>query len=124
MKVQLLAGSLLLVVSSPAFAISAGEFLNRAEPMMKKSKASLIFSREARFLLKELGGSAQRTRARLEADRSAGRPTSACIPPKGQAKIEAGQLLAYIRALPPAQKAQSLDQAFAGHMAQKYPCRS
>ena len=115
---------MLLSMASPALAISAGEFLNRAEPMMKKSKASLIFSSEARSLMKELGGAAQRTRARLEADRAAGRPTSACIPAKGKAKIEAGQFLAYIRALPPAQKAQSLDQAFAGHMAQKYPCRA
>ena len=124
MRLKLLTGAMLLLMASPAFAISAGEFLNRAEPLMEKSKASLIFSGEARYLMKELGASAQRTRARLEADRSAGRPTTACVPPKGKAKIEATQLLAYIRALPPAQKAQSLDQAFAGHMAQKYPCRA
>ena len=124
MRVQLLTGALLLAMASPALAISAGEFLNRAEPMLKKSKATLIFSREARYLVKELGSSAERTRARLDADRSAGRATAACIPPKGKARINANELLAYIRALPPSQKAQSLDHAFAGHMAQKYPCRA
>ena len=91
---------------------------------MQRSKAALILSQEARYLLKELGASAQRTRARLDADRLAGRPSATWVPPKGQAKVEVNEFLAYVRAPPPAQRTQSLDQAFAGHMAKKYPYRT
>ena len=38
------------VAANPA--ISAGEFLSRAEPLMNKSKVTLLFSSEARNLMK------------------------------------------------------------------------
>jgi hypothetical protein len=124
MKLRIAAGALLLAIAAPGSAMTAGEFLSRAEPLLKKSKVSLVFSGEARALLRELGAAADRTRTRLDADRAAGRPVAACLPPKGQAKVDATELLAHIRALPPAEKTKSFDQAFTGYVARKYPCRA
>ena len=104
--------------------MTAGEFLSRAEPMLKKSKMALIFSKDARTLMGILQQTAQANRARLEADRAAGRRVDTCLPAKGKAKINANDLLAHIRAMPPAQKAQSFDAALAGYTARKYPCRT
>ena len=103
--------------------ITAGEFLTKAEAVMKKSKAALVFSGDARELVRTLGETAKRHRARLDSDRAAGRKVTTCLPPKGKAEIKSDELLAYLRALPPAQKAQSFDSAFAGYVARKYPCR-
>ena len=127
MKLRLVMAAACIGFAAPALAapqMSAGEFLKRAEPLLKKSKMSLVFSGEARKLLGTLGQAAERHRAKLDADRVAGRTPSACLPPKGKAKINATELLAHIRALPPAQKAQSFDHAFASYTARKYPCRA
>lgn len=117
-----------LAIATPVLAasqqMSAGEFLARAEPLLKKSKMSLVFSKQARRLMAVLGEAAQHNRARLDADRAAGRRVDTCLPEKGKAKVNANDLLAHIRAMPPAQKAQSFDAAFASYTARKYPCRA
>jgi len=127
MKSVALCGAAFLALAAPAAAaekaMSAGEFLGRAEPLMKKSKVSLIFSGEARKLLRMVGDAAEANRNRLDSDRAAGRKVGTCLPPKGKAEIKADELLAYLRALSPAQKAQSFDSAFSGYVARKYPCR-
>ena len=104
--------------------MTAGDFLKRAEPLMKKSKVGLLFSGEARMLLRTVGEAAERNRQRLDQDRAAGRKVATCLPPKGKAEVKANELLAYLRALPTARKAQSFDSAFAGYVARKYPCPS
>ena len=111
-----------LAVAASTPAMSAGEFLQRAEPLMKRSPATLVFSSEARKLARVLGTAAQNNRARLDAERVSGRRVATCLPPKGKAKVDARELLAHIRSLPPAQRAQSFDAAFASYTARKYPC--
>jgi hypothetical protein len=119
---------LLALAATPAFAakptpnMPAGEFLNRAEPLLNKGMAKLVFSGEARALAKTLGQAAENQRTRLEADRAARRPVTTCLPPKGKATIVAGEFLGYLRNLPPQEKTRSLDRAVAGYMARKYPC--
>jgi hypothetical protein len=103
--------------------MTAGEFLARAEPLLKKSKIALMLSSDARQLMRTVGDTAQNLRTRLDAERAAGRPATTCLPPKGKAAFSANELLGHIRALPPSQKNESFDQAFAGYMAKKYPCR-
>ena len=116
-----------LAIATPVLAapqqMSAGEFLAKAEPLLKKGKMALVFSKEARRLMTVLGEAAQHNRTRLDADSAAGRRTDTCLPKKGKAKVNANDLLAHIRAMPPAQKAQSFDAAFASYTARKYPCR-
>ena len=117
----------LLVAAALASAtkpITAGEFLSRAEPLLRKSKVSLMFSSDAKSLLTILGETAERNRSKLDADRAAGRPVSACLPPKGKAKVDARELVAYLKAIPAAHRGQSFDSAFGGYVARKYPCRS
>ena len=114
-----------LLWSGPSFAvgaITAGEFLRRAEPLMKRNKATLVFSADARDLARSLGTAAQNTRTRLDADRAAGRKVATCLPPKGKASIQIDELLAHLRGLSPAQRGQSLEQALGAYMARKYPC--
>lgn len=126
MRMEFVFAALVLGMAAPATAapqMSAGEFLAKAEPLLKKSKASLIFSGDARRLMRLLGETAQKNRVQLEAARAAGRPTTTCLPPKGKAKINAAELIAHLRALAPAQSAQGFDLAFAGYTAKKYPCR-
>jgi hypothetical protein len=116
-----------LALASPVLAagqITAGQFLARAEPLLKKNKMSLMFSGEARKLVGILGQAAQNNRTRLDAEKAAGRKVDTCLPEKGKAKVNANDLLAHIRSLPPAQKAQSFDAAFASYTATKYPCRA
>lgn len=117
----------LLAIAGPALAadqpMTAGQFLARAEPLLKKSKMSLMFSGEARKLVAILGQAAQNNRKRLDTDKAAGRKLDTCLPETGKAKVNANDLLAHIRAMPPAQKAQSFDSAFASYTARKYPCQ-
>lgn len=127
MRISVLFAAALVGAAAPALAassMSAGEFLSRAEPLMKKSKVALAFSGEARMLMRMVGEAAEKSRARLDADRAAGRKVAACLPPKGKAQMKSDELLAYLRALPAAQRAQSFDNAFGGYIAKKYPCRS
>ena len=127
MKLRMVIAAVCVTLAAPAAAapeMSAGEFLKRAEPLLKKSKVALVFSGEARKLMGTLGQAAERNRAKIDADRAAGRTPSACLPPKGKAQISATELLAHLRAMPPAQRAQSFDAAFASYTAKKYPCRA
>lgn len=109
-------------LSPPSPQMPAGEFLARAEPLLKRSMATLVFSGEARALARALGTSAAGHRERLDRDKAAGRPTSACPPPKGKASLAAGEFLGFLRRLSPAEKARSLDHAVGGYMSWKYPC--
>lgn len=127
MRSTALFGIAFLALAAPAFAaekaMTAGEFLSRAEPLMKKSRMSLVFFGEARNLFRMVGKTAEKLRIRLDAERAAGRKTTTCLPPKGKAELKTDELLTYLRGLPPAQKAQSFEVAFSGYMGRKYPCR-
>lgn len=113
------------VLASPAVAqqpITNCEFVARAEPMLKKSMASLMFSSEAKKLMRALDTAAKAARAKQEDDRAAGRKSAMCLPPQGKAKIDARQLIDYLKSLPPAEQSRSLDEGFASYAARKYPC--
>jgi hypothetical protein len=109
-------------LGQPARPITIGEFVAKAEPLMKKSMASLMFSSEAKGLMRELGAAAEATRAQQEADRTAGRKSATCLPPKGKAKVDARELIAHLKVLPPADKARSFRWGFVNYAAIKYPC--
>jgi len=103
-------------------AITNAEFVRRAEPLMKKSMATLVFSAEARRLAKEFDAAAQAVRAQQEADVAAGRKPATCLPPKGKAKVDFRALMAHLRTLPAAEQQRSFRSGFAGYAAWKYPC--
>jgi hypothetical protein len=107
--------------AAPAQTSTVAEFLARATPVEKKGLAGM-FSAEGRRLRQEVGKAAEATRAEQENARRAGRPPATCLPPKGKAKINGKELLAYFRAIPLTQRGQSLQAAFAGFASKKYPC--
>ncbi len=109
-------------LAKPARPMTSAEFVARAEPLMKKSMVSLMFSSEAKQLMRELDAAARATRARQEADVAAGRRPAACLPAKGKAKVDARELIAHLKALPPAERALSLQAGFTSYAARKYPC--
>ena len=112
-------------LASPASAqrpITNAEFVARAEPMLKKNMASLMFSSEAKKLMRALDAAAKATRAKQEADRAAGRKSAMCLPAQGKAKIDARQLIAYLKRLPAAEQSRSLNDGFASYAARQYPC--
>jgi hypothetical protein len=124
-KASIIAAAALLAgpaTAQPARPITSAEFVARAEPLMKKSMVSLMFSSEAKSLMRQLNAAAAATRAKQEADVAAGRKPAACLPPKGKAKIDARDLIAHLKSLPPADKARSLQAGFTSYAARKYPC--
>lgn len=120
--------STLAFLSAPANAgpptpqMPAGEFLGRAEPLLKRSMASLLLSAEARGLARTIGRAADNHRTALEAERSAGRRVATCLPKKNKDSIVPQEFLTYLRKLSPQEKAQSLQRAVGGYMDRKYPC--
>ena len=111
------------LAAAPSASLTAGDFLSRAEPLVKRSMVSLMFSSEARSLMRMIGEAAQQSRTKLDADRAAGKPVTTCLPPPGKANINSTELLAYIRSLSPQQRTQPFNVAFSGYVARKYPCR-
>lgn len=125
MKLKLMALAALLAVPSLANAqavISGGEFLRRAEPMLKKSMVSLAFAKEPKQLMQQFADAGERVRRAQDADRAAGRKPSSCIPPKGKAKIDFRQFLGFIKTMPPAEQARPLDHAIVQWSHKAYPC--
>ena len=104
--------------------MTAGEFLRRAGPLMNRSPALLMFSSEARSLMGVAGAAAQDARRRLNADHAAGRKSFACPAEGAKIMINSKELLAYLQALPPAKLGEPMDDAMAGLIASKYPCRN
>ena len=71
----------------------------------------------------EIRDAAAAYRARVEADRVAGRPPRSCPPPTGKAKIDAKGLIAAFDAIPPAERSRTVASAFAATMERLYPCK-
>jgi hypothetical protein len=117
--VALLAGP---ATAQSARPITTAEFVARAEPLMKKSMVGLMFSSEAKKLMGELDAAAKATRAKQEADLAAGRRPAACLPAKGKARVDARELIAHLKTLPPPERARSLQAGFTSYAARKYPC--
>ena len=105
-------------------ALTNAEFVRRATPLMKKSPASLVFSGEARRLMKEIGAAGDAVRARQESDLATGRKPATCLPAKGKARMDARELLQHLRELPADQQQQSFRSGFASFAARKFPCKA
>ena len=125
MKRSILLAAALL--AAPAFAqparpITTAEFVAKAEPLMKKSMVSLMFSSDAKRLMGQLDAAAKATRAQQETDVAAGRKPAACLPAKGKAKVDARELIAHLKAMPAVEQKRSLQAGFTSYAARKYPC--
>jgi len=119
----------LALVASLAFAtpllaapgdMSVATFLAKADALKAKG-ATALFSSDFSLLQSEGKAAGEAYRARLNAERAAGRPSS--CPPKGT-KVSSDKLLAFLRTYPePARPRVTMKQAMADYFIRHYPCR-
>lgn len=125
MRYWAIVAGLCLACSSVAAAQSGpsgGEFARRAEPWLKKSWVSLLTAKEPKRLMQLFVDSSERVRSAQDADRAAGRKPASCLPPRGKAKIDLRQFVAFIRTMPAADQARPLDHALVEWSRKAYPC--
>ncbi len=80
-----------------------------------------MFSGDVKVLMAEGKGAGEAYRARIAADRAAGRPPHSCAPPN--TRMNSDQLLVHLRSYPPTQRQNTtMKEAMADYFAQHYPC--
>ena len=116
----LLAGLMAGTAQAATGDMSVAVFLAKADAL--KAKGLMAIGSSDIGLLKAEGQAAgQAYRARLQAERSAGKPSS--CPPKG-AKVNSNQLLAHLRSYPEAARARTdMRTAMADFFIKTYPCK-
>lgn len=118
---RLLSAAALVAALAPslALAMTTGEFVAKADKLKAQGMMAMMSS-DIGLLKNEMKAVGLAYRADVTAARAKGRTDLGCPPPKGQAKMEAAQLIAAFRAMPPATPVKA---AFYRHMAQRFPCR-
>ncbi|SMF74142.1 hypothetical protein SAMN06295910_2211 [Allosphingosinicella indica] len=100
--------------------MTVADFLTRADALEKRGVAAL-FTADYRALRDEVKGAGLALRADRAAAERAGRKPIACLP-EGKVPVDRDEMLAYLRAIPPAQRGVTVRAAFNRLMARKYPC--
>ena len=117
----MLAVMLLLPVAALAAPgdMSVATFLAKAEALQAKG-VTAMFSSDIGVLKSEGKSAGQHYKARLQAEKAQGRPSS--CPPPG-VKINSDELVAFLRTYPTAARPRvSMKQAMADYFIKKYPC--
>ncbi|HCF24448.1 MULTISPECIES: hypothetical protein [unclassified Novosphingobium] len=100
--------------------MNVATFLAKADALRAKGPAAL-FSSDYKLLKSEGEAAGQAYRARLNAERAAGKPSS--CPPKGT-RVNSDKLIAHLRTYPePVRPRVSMKQAIGDYFARTYPCR-
>lgn len=100
--------------------MSVAAFLQRAS-LLERLGPLAIATPDAQYLKAEVVAAGKRYKARIDADRKAGRKTTSCPPESGSLTPE--QWLAHLRSYPAAsRKSISVYSAFDGLMRKRYPC--
>lgn len=99
--------------------MSVATFLAKAEALQAKG-VTAMFSSDVGVLKSEGKAAGQHYKARLQAEKAQGRPSS--CPPPG-VKINSDELVAFLRTYPTAARPRvSMKQAMADYFIKKYPC--
>lgn len=107
--------------SPPPVAATGDSFLADARALVERGPGAEN-SPEADQIRAQMGVAGAALRARVAAEKAAGKPMLACLPAPGQASLNLGQIMSGIAALTPAQRAGPLNDAFALVLASIYPC--
>lgn len=100
--------------------MSVGAFLTRATSLERLGPLALA-TPQGNQLKDEVVAAGKRYKARIEADRRAGRKTTSCPPESGS--LSPDQWLAHLRSYPVAvRKSVSINTAFDALMKKRYPC--
>lgn len=115
----LCAGGLLCGMAAPGD-MSVAAFLARADAVMRLGPLAMA-TPDAHRLKAEVIAAGKRYKARIDAQRKAGHPTSSCPPETGTLTPE--EWLAHLRSYPAERRrAISIHAAFDGLMRKRYPC--
>lgn len=102
--------------------MSVATFLARAGQLERLGPLA-IATPEAHYLKGEVVAAGKRYKARIDAERKAGRKTTSCPPESGS--LTPDQWLAHLRSYPAqSRKSISIYSAFDGLMRKRYPCRT
>lgn len=102
--------------------MSVATFLARAAVLERLGPLALA-APDAQVLKSEVIRAGKRYKARIDADRKAGRRTMSCPPESGA--LTPDEWLAHLRSYPMGlRKTISIDTAFDGLMRKRYPCRT
>jgi hypothetical protein len=124
MKRAVLCLTLAMLVAAPAQAapgdMSVATFLAKVNALKAKGMAAL-FSSDVKLLREEATAAGLAYRARLDKERTAGKPSS--CPPK-PTKVSQDMWLGHLNSYPAAQRGQiNLHRAMADMFAKTWPCR-
>jgi hypothetical protein len=118
-----LAASIMLASTAMA-EMAVATFLSKADALAAKGIFAMG-SPDIGILKNEVKLASTAFRAEQESAIKAGKKPSACLPPKGTVVMNADDLMAYFRTIPPAQAAKtSVKSGFYSLMRKKYPCKS
>lgn len=99
------------------------EFLTKTEALQARGALALLSS-DLGVLREEVTASSSSYRARLAADRAAGRSAQSCPPPEGSASIKSDELVRHMRTYPRERRtALTVREAIWDLMLRRYPCR-
>jgi hypothetical protein len=117
-------GVAVLLVSAPFSVLQAqsmpvSTFLEKADALKAKG-AMAVFSSDLKLLQNEAQSAGRAVRADQVAAFKAGRTPTTCIPER--AAVNSDELIAHLRAIPPARRNMPLKEAMASLMARKFPC--
>jgi hypothetical protein len=100
--------------------MSVAAFLTRADSLARLGPLALA-TPQGKQLKGEVVAAGKRYKARIDADRRAGRKTSSCPPESGT--LTPQQWLGHLRSYPaPIRKTVSINAAFDALMKKRYPC--
>lgn len=120
-RLTLIAVAVAAMPLSSLCAMPVETFLAKADALEKKG-AMAVFSKDFRLLMKQVKTDAGELAAANKAAAAAGRPKAYCTPGKGAA-LNNRDILAAMRAVPPAQRAAtSSKEALKAYLARRYPC--
>lgn len=110
----------LVMLTGAAGDMSVATFLGKAEKLQKKGPLALMSS-DLKLLMGEMKGAGKAYRARLDADKAAGRPPHSCPPEK--MKMSSNDVLSHFRSYPVADRPKvSVKTAFADMSRKRFPC--
>ncbi|RYY24473.1 MAG: hypothetical protein EOP62_16605 [Sphingomonadales bacterium] len=114
------AGLVLLAVALPAQAMPVSEFLKRWERLGTLGQMAGL-DPDGAALTSELRGIVEGFRIDVDAGAKASKPI-ACPPPKGEAQLASGPLIAYLGGLSPTEQEAELKPALYAYLIKLYPC--
>lgn len=110
----------LAMLTAAAGDMSVATFLAKAEKLQKKGPLAMMSS-DLKLLMGEMKGAGKAYRARLDADKAAGRPPHSCPPEK--MAMDRNEVLTHFRSYPVAERPKvSVRTAFADMTRKRYPC--